>query len=137
MIKKKSIIFLFNLLIFLFTNRVYAGQQYEGIWAWEKNNGSRDFSVKIINNGKYYIGTYCAVVNNGGRIDCSENDTPSFQFKNTQNDIITTEFKTYYTESTGKVKLTFHKNKLTWEIIKEPKGEYYCPKKAILYKIIE
>ena len=104
-----------------------------GYWVWEKNSDASDFDVEITKKGNAYIGEYCATAYHGNRIDCGRaNDPPSFKIENIQGNEFTVAFKTYYGGGTGKVKIRIEGDTMYWEIVKKPKGEYYCPDAAVL-----
>jgi len=108
-----------------------------GEWVWGKNSKEATFSVTIQKEGNSYVGRYCAVALSGAKIDCNVEDIPvlnfpSFKIENVQGNEFVADFKTYFSEATGKVKIRIKGNIMYWEIIEEPKGEYYCPNVAIL-----
>lgn len=107
-----------------------------GEWVWENSEAST-FTIKINKVSNYYIGTYFAVAESGMKIDGDVDDTPSFKFDklNKMEAIVT--FKAYFSETTGKAKLKYENDKLLWEIIEEPNGEYYCPNYAVLNRYID
>ncbi len=107
-----------------------------GRWVWEKNSEISTFTVDIIKEDNYYIGTYFAVAESGMKIDGDIEDRPSFKIENFNKEVIVT-FKTYFSDSIGKVKLRFDNDKLHWEIIEKPKGEYYCPNVAVLKRFLK
>ena len=108
---------------------------FEGNWNSEKDNANQTFSVNITKSDNLYTGSYCAIAEAGNKIDCGvEGDAPSFTFSNVKRNQVIVDFVTYYGTEKGKVKLKFQANKLSWEIIKEPEGMYYCPKNAVLIK---
>ena len=108
-----------------------------GHWVWEENSKEATFSVTIMKEGNAYIGRYCAVALSGNRIDCNdegfpESNYPSFIIKNLPGNEFTVNFKTYYSESTGKVKIRIEGEKMYWEVVEKPKGQYFCPDVAVL-----
>lgn len=109
-----------------------------GHWVWEKNSKEAKFSVIITKEDNSYIGSYCAVTLSGAKIDCDVyGDFPSFKIENVQGNEFVVDFKTYFSEATGKVKIRIEGDTMYWEVIEEPKGEYYCPNVAILKRYKE
>ena len=103
-----------------------------GKWVWEKDSMEHTFNVTIKKENDYYTGSYCAIAQSGEKIDCGLEGEPSFKIENLNTNEFIVVFKTYFSETIGKVKLRFENNKLYWEIIEEPEGEYYCPNIAVL-----
>ena len=110
-------------------------KDYEGEWVWEKNDDRKDFSINIKIKGDDIMGKYCSIAQSGNRVDCAEGNNYNFEIKNVTQNHFTTNFKTNYSMSEGSVKLTLESSKkIIWKIVKSPKGEYYCPKYAVLIK---
>jgi hypothetical protein len=103
-----------------------------GKWHWEKNDEEGTFSVTIQKEGNTYIGKYCAVALSGNRIDCDYNDPPAFVLKDLPGNEFTVNFKTYYGQGTGKVKIRIEGEKMYWEVVEKPEGQYFCPNVAVL-----
>jgi hypothetical protein len=104
-----------------------------GKWVWEKNSKEAKFSVFILKDNNSYIGNYCAVALSGAKIDCNVyDDFPSFKIEKAQGNEFIVVFKTYFSEVTGKVKIRIEGNKMYWQVVEQPKGEYYCPDVAVL-----
>ena len=106
--------------------------KFDGKWAWEQNNDSQVFNVEITKNNAEYVGSYCAVYMSENRIDCSDDDSPSFKFKDEGKKEVVVEFLSYYSDSKGKAKLIYNEGKINWEIVEQPEGGSYCPVKAVL-----
>lgn len=103
-----------------------------GRWIWEESSEVSTFTIDIIKEDYYVIGTYLAVAESGMKIDGDIEDTPSFKIENFNNKEVVVTFKTYFSDSIRKVKLRFENDKLHWQIIEKPQGEYYCPDVAVL-----
>ncbi|MCJ7546483.1 MAG: hypothetical protein MUP30_06610 [Deltaproteobacteria bacterium] len=103
-----------------------------GRWVWVEDSEEANFSVTIKKEGNAYIGSYCAVALSGNRIDCDDNDPPAFVIKDLPGNEFTVNFKTYYGQGTGKVKIRIEGEKMYWEVVEKPKGQYFCPNVAVL-----
>jgi biopolymer transport protein ExbD len=101
-----------------------------GKWVWKTNSAT--FSVTIKKEGNAYIGKYCAVAFSGAKIDCDYYDPPAFKIENVQGNEFIVNFMTYFSRTTGKVKIRVEGDIMYWKIVEEPKGEYYCPNVAVL-----
>lgn len=107
---------------------------FTGEWNWEKNNDSKDFTVKIGLRNDSLFTSYCCIIQQGLKMDCPENDEYSFVVPKPSGNYFTASFKSYFSSSIGKVKLSLKDGKLIWEILEAPKGEFYCPSTAIMIK---
>ncbi|MVM40666.1 hypothetical protein GO730_28275 [Spirosoma sp. HMF3257] len=107
---------------------------FTGNWSWEKNNEKKDFSLSITKKGEFLIGQYCYTLLNGEKTDCAIKNDYSFKIKNTNATSFTTDFYSQFSHSKGKARITLGADSLVWEILQEPREEYYCPMKAILRK---
>jgi len=73
-------------------------------------------------------GSFCYITKWGNRIDC-----PIFFTSILKDKQIIFDFNSTFEGLNGKVKLTVISNdKLMWEILKNPKGEFYAPTKELL-----
>jgi hypothetical protein len=112
-----------------------------GHWVWVEDSEEATFSIFITKEGNAYIGRYCAVALSGNRIDCNDEEIPesnysSFIIKSLPGNEFTVNFKTYYSESTGKVKIRIEGEKMYWKVVEKPKGQYFCPDVAVLKRDI-
>ena len=108
---------------------------FDGNWSWEKNSQDQTFTINIKKIDDTYYGSYCAIAQAGNRIDCGvEGDDPSFRISNVKNNDVVISFKSNYSLAIGKVRLKLVEDKLSWEIIEKPEGDFFCPYNAILIK---
>lgn len=107
---------------------------FEGEWEWEKNDLNQAFSITIIKQRDSLYVSYCSIAQQGNKIDCPMENEYSFKVPKSVGNSFESEFKTYFSSSLGKVRLTLLNNKLEWKIIKEAEGEFYCPLKALMIK---
>lgn len=49
-------------------------QTFTGTWDWTTSPQSRTFSIKLKQQGDKISGQYCAVAQNGNRVDCDDED---------------------------------------------------------------
>jgi hypothetical protein len=119
-----------SLIILAISLQSYA-DDFSGLWVWDENNGKHTFSIRTEKEGERLVGSYCAVGMSGSRIDCSPNSSKKFPINFNGSDF---EFTTNYSGKVGVAKITLIKEKLHWVIVKQPNGEHYAPKKAILSK---
>ena len=127
-------LFFLIMLLVIFCHAEKTNIIFDGKWIWVKNSDTKDFSILIEKTNTIFNGYYCAVFLKGNRIDCNEDKIPSFAFKYSNTNIIITEFTSYYSQTSGEIKLTFNNNELLWEVIKTPSGIFYCPTNALLIK---
>ncbi|WP_207428617.1 hypothetical protein [Pedobacter sp. SYSU D00535] len=140
--KKASTIIL--VCLFLMLNRGFAQfasagmsntvSPFEGEWEWEDNDLEHNFVLKIIRSGNYLKGSYCSVMKKGLKIDCAEENAISFAGPIPATTTFIVPFKSAFSELTGKLQLTFDGFNILWEILEQPRGEFYVPKQAILIK---
>jgi len=119
------------------SNKVNSYQgTFSGNWKWERNSDKGEFTISFSQKGDTVIGNYCAIAQAGERIDCFDKGEYSFRFliSGSNSTRIEFKFKTAYSNTYGKAKITLENNKLLWEIIEKPKGEFYAPLKAVLLK---
>jgi len=111
---------------------------FSGDW-WAEGDGW-SFNLALEQEGNKLKGRYCAVAQNGNRIDCDpDKDNIRGDVKGSESEVA---FDSYYGEgmgkrggNVGKAKISIRGNKLEWIVIESPKNTYYyCPNKAILEK---
>ena len=107
-----------------------------GNWKWEKNNDLTYFTLKIKLKKGILFGRHCYVLNKGDKVDCASMppDTTfsinKYDFSNT----LKVKVKSIFSEDYGEASITLVGEKLYWELLKKPTGEYYFPDKATLVK---
>lgn len=103
-----------------------------GTWNWRSDDKSQEFTIKIKRIEKDSVfGQYCAIYNNGGKIDCDFDDINNIKGLIVK-DKIQLSFNSFFGAKNGKAEIKFFDNYIEWKIIKEPKGEYYSPQSATL-----
>lgn len=106
-----------------------------GNWSWEKNDDAHDFSLQLYQQDSLIIGKHCYVLNSGDKMDCAVGASDiSFKIKLPVGDSVVVSLKSFYSGQTGEVRLKLVHDKVHWKLIKAPKGEYYLPKEAFLYR---
>jgi hypothetical protein len=115
-----------------------SAQSLTGKWDWSDAPNSRTFSIEIKQWGKKIEGQYCAVAQNGNRVDCDDERNPNIKgMIDGAGRPATVEFSSFFGAQDGKATLTLEKNRLIWHVIKIPVGgEFYAPNDAVLDRII-
>ncbi len=114
----------------LITNETNAA--FSGHWCWDKDSDVSVFSIRININKDIYKGSYSSVAYSGDKID--ENDN-AFSFKKTTSSIVKTKIKAGITGNIGFMELKLlDANKLLWRLLKEPEGDIYVPKEAVMHR---
>lgn len=105
-----------------------------GTWKWRSDDKSQEFTIKIKKVEKDSVfGQYCAVYNNGNKLDCDFNDKNNLQGLLIK-DKIQLNFYSFFGAKNGKAEIKILKNHIEWKVIKSPEGEYYSPESATLYR---
>jgi hypothetical protein len=108
---------------------------FTGEWQWEKNDAHKDFSITIKEKNGYLVGDYCCVMQNGDKVDCSDDkDNVSFKTAIPAHSTIVVKFRSSFSETEGEAQIVFDGQNLLWHITKQPSGEYYCPADAKLIR---
>lgn len=103
-----------------------------GTWNWRSDDKSQEFTIRIKRIEKDSVfGQYCAIYNNGNKIDCDFDDINNLKGLIT-NDNIKLSFSSFFGAKNGKAEIKIFDNHIEWKIVKEPKGEYYSPQIATL-----
>lgn len=106
-----------------------------GYWVWEENNINNQFSLQINSEDSLLVGRHCYVLNGGSKMDCSMSEEDiTFTSEDSTSTELKVEVTSFYSGSTGLVRLKLIDNRLYWKILEEPKTEYYFPDEAILRK---
>ncbi|TDN69139.1 hypothetical protein [Paraburkholderia sp. BL10I2N1] len=121
--------------LIVFSHSVGAfSHSFNGEWDWRDAPISRTFSVDLKQHGRKLRGQYCAVAQNGNRVDCDDEEN-----SNIEGDIdaagqsATVSFSSFFGAKNGKAKIKMSDGRLIWHIIKNPTGgEFYAPSDAIL-----
>ena len=118
---------------FFFSGYTFA-QPFTGEWDWNSAPSTRTFSIKLKQKGNRLYGQYCAVAQNGNKIDCDDEEDINIvgYIDNTGKSSIV-KFSSFFDAKNGKAKISINGENLFWRIIKNPEGgEFYAPKDAIL-----
>jgi len=106
-----------------------------GNWSWEKNDDLHDFTLQLYLQDSLVIGKHCYVLNSGVKMDCAaEPSDVSFKLKLPIGDSLQVNVKSFYSGQAGMVMLKLVGNKIHWQLIKTPEGEYYLPGDAFLVR---
>jgi hypothetical protein len=105
-----------------------------GVWNWRSNDKTQEFTIKIKKIDKDSVfGQYCAVYNNGNKLDCDLDDINNIKGLIIK-DKIQLDCSSFFGAKNGKAEIKFYEDHIEWKITKSPKGEYYSPELATLYK---
>jgi len=105
-----------------------------GSWNWRSEDKSQEFTIKIKRIDKDSVfGQYCAVYNNGNKIDCDVDDINNIKGLIVK-DKIKLKFDSFFGGKNGKAEIKIFENYIEWKVTKSPNGEYYSPESAILYR---
>lgn len=105
-----------------------------GTWNWRSGDKSQEFTIKIkkIDNDSVF-GQYCAVYNNGNKLDCDFDDINNIKGL-IIGDKIQLNFNSFFGAKNGKAEIKISEKYIEWKVTKSPKGEYYAPESATLYR---
>ena len=108
---------------------------FSGQWCWEKNNKNTTFFLELKKKGDYFIGGYHFIALNEHKLD---ENSKAFNFKDNQSFIVQTKVVTSWKDRIVLVQLKLDDNQhMEWTLIKQPFGEFFLPRKAILYNCRE
>lgn len=124
-------------IIILITSSNFSFSQ-EGFWEWNSpdNENMFDLYLKYDENNNL-VGNYCSVFYSGKKIDCAlelEEAPYKINLKRIEENVFEGKVLTNFDQSFGKLRLTYQpsQNIITFEIIKNPSGEFYLPNKVTL-----
>lgn len=131
-----------NLVLLLVCYSIYAGDHdliLQGTWDEERYIETNvelpysTFTINLqVNKNNQVIGHYCFVTRWGKKIDCFDDGTNNIQgfLKNKK---IEVSFFSVWGGEHGRANITFdEKCNLNWKLVRNPDGEFYIPKKALL-----
>lgn len=123
---------IYSVLIFSAPSR----QEFSGDWIWLVAPKSRTFSIKLRQTGRDVRGQYCAIVQNGNRIDCDDEENPNiYGVTNSSGTAAIVEFSSFFGATKGKSQLKVVKGQLVWHVESAPSGgAYYAPRDAVLVR---
>jgi hypothetical protein len=109
---------------------------FVGFYDWEQSNDKNSFTITITQKKDSLYGTYCANLRGGTKLDCCGPNAGqpriAFVAPIPTGNTIETQFKTYYSNSIGKVKMILYGGDIQWKVIEEPQGEYYAFRNALM-----
>ncbi|WP_169927064.1 hypothetical protein [Mucilaginibacter auburnensis] len=106
-------------------------------WRWRSENQRQEFTIKILKlTEDSLLAQYCAVYNNGQKLDCDFNENANIKAAfDPGRKIYTGKFKSFFNSGYGICSIKLTDNSLVWEIVKIPTGTYYAPEKCILNRL--
>lgn len=110
---------------------------FVGDWIVESSSDKRDdtFSLHLFKNKNGLLeGYYCTVTRNGSKIDCSSDQNINIRTIKNENNFTIVSFESFFGAKNGEAKISLVNNKIHWEVLKKPIGEFYCPNSAYLVK---
>lgn len=105
-----------------------------GEWDWNDAPSTTTFSIDIKQHGNELIGQYCAVAQNGNKIDCDDEENPNIDgVVDSAGKSAIVSFSSFFGAKNGRATIKISGGHLIWHIVKKPsEGEFYAPKDAIL-----
>jgi len=107
---------------------------FSGSWISETETSA--FNLSLSQSNGRITGSHCSVQMAGDRIDCILDKSEKSLMGSVQNNSsIIVSFKSNYSGKSGTAKIIrINDSTINWQILIEPKGEYYIPKHSILRK---
>jgi len=106
-----------------------------GKWTWQSKDKSQQFTINFIkfSNDSVYA-KYCAVYNNGTKLDCDFDETIINIRGIVENEKkLKVKFNSFFNAKNGLAEIIINDNAaIKWKIINSPKGEFYAPSACIL-----
>lgn len=113
---------------------------FVGNWIVESSFNKNDdtFSLHLFKNKNGLLeGYYCAITKNGSKIDCTSDKEINIRTIKNENNFVIVLFESFFGAKNGEAKITLENDKIHWEILKNPTGEFYCPNNAYLVKQLD
>ena len=107
---------------------------FTGKWAFYGND--EQFLLTIASNSTGLTGNYCYVTQQSAIIDCLDSIPNFIYLDDIKDSCFTTKFRTGYGKNFGIIRICkIGKNKIKYDILDIPDGEFYCPHNKILKRI--
>jgi hypothetical protein len=110
--------------------RNLAPSPFVGFWSSEDNDDQNTFSLRIWQSRDTLYGGYCSVVRDGEKIDCGiqydDKWDLAFLITNPTESTFETAFRTHFSETYGRVRLTLRGDTIFWRMLEAPSGEHYA-----------
>lgn len=107
------------------------------VWYWNSTNGENSFDLYLDESGSTnLIGYHCSSFYQGKKIDCmEESQNCSINLTSVGPNIYEGTIKSGYSLTQGTIRITFYPNedKLFFELLTKPNGEFYIPNDVYLH----
>lgn len=127
---------LFTTLLAILFYSCGTSQEIEGTWQWSYQDEKHTTEIILTkkDTSSYWL-TYCSSFSYGNKLDCYDDGTKILITK-LSNNLYEGVFKSYFSNATGKIKITIISNDdLKIELLEEPNDEYYFPRVANFTRI--
>jgi len=127
-------VFICFLFVAVFLSGGASAHSFSGEWVWNNSPAARTFSIEIKQQGGELQGQYCAVAQNGSRVDCDDEVNQNIGGNVDSNGVsATVRFSSFFGAKNGEARIEVNGDHLHWHIIKNPDGgEFYSPRDAVL-----
>ncbi|WP_193101075.1 hypothetical protein [Burkholderia sp. Z1] len=107
---------------------------FVGEWGWSNSSGTMTFSIDLKKQGDRLYGQYCAIAQNGNKIDCDDEENKNIDgIIGGDGKSAFVNFYSFFGAKNGNAFLRMVNGRLIWHVVRNPiEGEFYAPKNAIL-----